>query len=62
MAHQVEKKEDINSLYYLVGMATGLFIGTYIDLGINYIIAGGITGLLFAAFFTNVLVKGRADS
>ena len=62
MAHHEEKKENILNLYYLVGLLGGLFIGFILDMGFTYIIAGGVTGLLFTAFFYNALVKGRADA
>jgi hypothetical protein len=61
MTHHPEKSEEINynSLYYLVGLLTGLFIGVVIDCGIGYIVSLGIVGLLFAALFINVFVRGR---
>lgn len=62
MSHHVEKKEDISGLYYLVGAGFGLFVGLILNMGINTIIGGTVTGFLFAVFFYNVLVKGRADS
>jgi hypothetical protein len=62
MAHHVEKKESIVNLYYLVGLLGGLFVGFILDMGLHIIVIGGIVGFLFAVFFYNVLVKGRADS
>jgi len=61
-SHHVEKKEDISGLYYLVGLLGGLFVGLLLDMGITYIVVGGIVGFLFAVFFYNILVKGRADA
>ncbi|GAB3923483.1 hypothetical protein [Mucilaginibacter myungsuensis] len=60
--HTPEKKENILNLYLLVGAGAGFFVGLLLDLGINAIIGGVVTGLLFAAFFYNALVKGRADA
>jgi len=55
--------EETNfNLYYLVGLLTGLFIGVVIDMGLAWIVALGITGLLFAGFFVNALVKGREEA
>jgi hypothetical protein len=62
MAHQHEQQEETtnyNSLYYLVGLLTGLFIGVVIDLGITWTLSLGVVGLLFAAFFLSVFVRGR---
>ena len=62
MAHHVEKKQNIVNLFYLVGILGGLFVGFILDMGLHIIAIGGITGFLFAVFFYNVLVKGRADA
>ncbi|MDB5136175.1 MAG: hypothetical protein JWP37_2778 [Mucilaginibacter sp.] len=62
MAHHHEQQEETtnyNSLYYLVGLLTGLFIGVVIDLGITWTLSLGVVGLLFAAFFLSVFVRGR---
>jgi hypothetical protein len=60
--HHTEKKENINNLYYLVGLLAGLFTGAVIEFSIIYLVTGAIVGLLFAALFLNVLVKGRVDA
>jgi membrane associated rhomboid family serine protease len=59
--HHEEKKEEINfnALYYLVGMVSGLFVGAIIDKGYTWIFVGGVLGLLTAALFLSVFVRGR---
>jgi membrane associated rhomboid family serine protease len=59
--HHEEKKEEINfnALYYLVGMLSGLFVGAIIDKGYTWIFVGGVLGLLTAALFLSVFVRGR---
>ena len=60
MAHHHEEKEiNINALYYLVGLFSGLLTGLFIDNGIGLTISLGVTGLLFAALFQQVFVRGR---
>jgi hypothetical protein len=62
MAHHLEeKKEEINfnALYYLVGMVSGMFVGAIIDKGYTWIFVGGVLGLLTAALFLSVFVRGR---
>jgi uncharacterized membrane protein len=59
--HHEEKKEEINfnALYYLVGLISGLFVGAIIDKGFTWIFVGGVLGLLTAALFLSVFVRGR---
>ncbi|MGZ3765222.1 MAG: hypothetical protein ACXVB0_09955 [Mucilaginibacter sp.] len=59
--HQKEEKEEINfnALYYLVGMLSGMFVGLVIDKGFTWIFVGGVLGLLTAALFLSVFVRGR---
>ncbi|MEO6850921.1 MAG: hypothetical protein ABI203_01380, partial [Mucilaginibacter sp.] len=61
MTHHPEKSEEINfnALFYIVGLLTGLFIGVVTGCGVGFIISLGIVGLLFAALFINVFVRGR---
>lgn len=61
MAHHqpAEKEKNIDSLYYVVALVCGLFLGLVIDNGIGWIIACGIIFLLFAALFLQVFVRGR---
>jgi hypothetical protein len=60
MAHHHEEKEiNINGLYYVVGLFSGLATGLFIDHSIGLTIGLGVTGLLFAALFQQVFVRGR---
>jgi hypothetical protein len=63
MTHQHHKEqENYDKLYYTVGLLAGLFTGYVIDQGIILIVILGIFGLLFTAFFLQLLVKGREDA
>jgi membrane associated rhomboid family serine protease len=59
--HEEEKKDEVNfnALYYLVGLLSGLFVGVIIDKGYTWIFVGGVLGLLTAALFLSVFVRGR---
>ena len=57
-----EKEENYTYVYYLVALVTGLFVGAIIDVGFKWIPIGGVLGLLSAAFYVNVLVKGRGEA
>jgi hypothetical protein len=61
MAHHHPESEDrqYDYLYYVIGLLSGLFTGGILDVGIIYALIGGVLGLLTAAFYLNVLVKGR---
>jgi hypothetical protein len=60
MAHHREEKEmNINTLYYLVGLFSGLATGLFIDKSIVLTVVLGVVGLLFAALFLQVFVRGR---
>ncbi len=62
MKHHTTEEKSYDYLYYLVGLGTGLFVGTIIEKGPIWILVAGVLGLLSAAFFLNVLVKGRGDA
>ena len=62
MKHQTTTDRSYDYLYYLVGLITGVFVGTIIEKGPIWILVAGVLGLLSAAFFLNVLVKGRGDA
>ena len=59
--HQEEKKKEINvsNLYYVVGLFFGLLTGAILDVGIKWVIVGGVLGLLTAVLFITVFVRGR---
>jgi len=63
MKHE-EKQEEISYdyIYYLVGLFSGLFIGFILDSGFIWIPILGVVGLLFAAFFLVVFVRGRGKA
>jgi hypothetical protein len=60
--HHTPKKINDFNLYYLVGLVAGVFTGAVIECSIIYLVTGAVVGLLFAALYTNVLVKGRVDA
>ncbi len=60
MAHPKEDN-SYDFIYYAVALFSGLFTGAIIDKGFIWIPIGGILGLLTAAFFINVLVRGREE-
>ena len=59
MANHQEEEKNYDFLYYLVALVSGLFVGAIIDKGFTWIFVGGVLGLLSAALFLKVLVKGR---
>jgi hypothetical protein len=59
MKHHHEKEENLDYIYYLVGLLSGLFVGFIIDKALVWIPVGGLLGLLTAAFFVQVLAKSE---
>jgi hypothetical protein len=60
--HQEEKKEfNVTNLYYLVGLVFGLMTGAVLEVGVKWIIVGGVLGLLTALLFVTVFVRGRGQ-
>jgi len=57
--HEVEEKESLDYIYYLVGLFTGLFVGFILDLSFIWVPIMGVFGLMFTGFFLAVFVKGR---
>jgi len=59
--HEEPKEKEINftALYFLVGLLSGMFVGAIIDMGYTWIFVGGVLGLLTAALFVSVFVRGR---
>jgi hypothetical protein len=60
--HHHKAEENYDKLYYIVGLLAGLFVGVVIDHGVIQLIALGIFGVLFTAFFLQILVRGRGDA
>ena len=56
MTHYKEEVKSDDYIYYLIGLLHGLFIGALIDF--IWIPILGVVGLLFAAFFLAVFVRG----
>jgi hypothetical protein len=57
--HQQEEEKSNYSVYYLVGILSGLFAGVTLEGSWVWIPVLGVFGLLFTAFFVSLLVKGR---
>jgi hypothetical protein len=55
--HPKAEKENYNNIYYTVGLLTGLFVGVIIGVSPLWILVSGVIGLLFTAFFVQVLAK-----
>jgi len=59
--HGEEEVASYDYLYYIVGILSGMFVGLILDKGLIWILILGLFGILFAAFFLNVLVKGHGE-
>jgi len=59
MKNHKKEEENYDSLFYIIGLLAGMFTGAVIEKGFAWVVVGGVMGLLTAAFFLNVLVKGR---
>jgi hypothetical protein len=60
--HPKAEKENLNYIYYLVGTLSGLFVGLLIESSIATVVVAGILGLLFSAFFVQVLAKSSEEA
>ena len=61
---QQEENEEAKSfdfLYYIIGLATGVFTGAILDVGMIWALVGGVLGLLSTALFLKIFVKGRQE-
>jgi len=61
MKHEHTEEKNYDYLYYVIGLFFGLLTGAILEVGFIWIPIGGVIGLLTAALFFNVLVKGRED-
>jgi hypothetical protein len=61
MSNHEEEKDNLDFVFYIVGLLSGMFIGLILDKGFTWIFVGGVLGLLTAAFFLNILVRGRGE-
>src|SRR5690606_1275230 len=55
------KKQNTDSLYYLLGLLFGLLTFAVCGASFLWILGGGILGLTFAALYLNYLVIGRHE-
>jgi hypothetical protein len=55
--HHETEEENYDFIYYLVGLLSGLFTGVILESSFIWIPILGIFGLLFTAFFLQLLVK-----
>ena len=60
--HHEEEEKSYDFIYYVLGLGTGVFTGAILDVGLIWALVGGVLGLLSAAFYLNVLVKGREEA
>jgi len=60
--HPKAGKENYNNIYYPVGLLTGLFVGVIIGTSLLWVLVSGIIGLLFTAFFVQVLAKSSEEA
>lgn len=58
MSHHEEEK-NFDYVFYLVALISGAFVGAIIERGFIWIPIGGVLGLLTAAVFIKLLVRGR---
>lgn len=54
-----KEAKDTKSIFFLLGTVFGGLIGGFTQETVLATLVGAIIGLLFAAFFVNVLLKGR---
>ena len=59
--HSTEDAKSYDYLYYVIGLVFGMITGAVLEKGLIWVPIGGVTGLLTAAFFLNMLVKGHED-
>ncbi|MBS1524167.1 MAG: hypothetical protein JST19_00875 [Bacteroidetes bacterium] len=59
--HAKEEEKSYDYLYYVVALVCGLFTGAVINDGFTWIFVGGVLGLLLAALFLKVFVRGREE-
>jgi hypothetical protein len=60
--HEQQEEKSYDYLYYLLGLFTGLFTGFILNVGMMWVLVGGVLGLLSGGLFLKVLVKGREEA
>ena len=58
---ETEEAKNFDFLYYIIGLATGVFTGAILDVGMIWALVGGVLGLLSTALFLKIFVKGRQE-
>jgi len=59
--HHHEEEKSYDFVFYLVAIISGMFVGAIVDRGFIWIPVGGVLGLLTAALFLKLLVRGREE-
>jgi hypothetical protein len=62
MSKHPQSDKDLNYIYYLVAILSGIFVGAIIGVGFKWVIVGAILGFLTAAFFVNVLARSSEEA
>jgi len=57
-----QSDKDLNYIYYLVAILSGIFVGLIIGVGFQWVIVGALFGFLTAAFFVNVLARSSEEA
>lgn len=58
----MEDKKTNYSIYYLLGLIGGILTALAYDHAVISLVLGAVLGLLFTAFYVNVLVEGREEA
>jgi hypothetical protein len=61
MSQHHEEEKNYDYIFYLVALISGMFVGAIIERGFIWIPVGGVLGLLTAALFLKLLVRGREE-
>ncbi|TSD64932.1 hypothetical protein FFF34_013620 [Inquilinus sp. KBS0705] len=59
--HHPKEEKNFDNVFYLVALVAGMFVGAIVERGFIWIPVGGVFGLLTAATFLKLLVKGREE-
>ena len=59
--HHHEEETNLDYIFYLVAILSGMFVGAIIERGFIWVPIGGVFGLLTAAIFIKFLVRGREN-
>jgi hypothetical protein len=60
--HPKAEKENLDYVYYLVGILSGAFVGVVIQVSCIWVLVGALLGFLFSAFFVQVLAKSSEEA